>query len=75
MDIEVTSVAKKHQRMADTAAAIYVITREEIRRTGVPTLAEVLRLAPGATVSRVAIDYRQSSNLCADFAIFRSSTS
>lgn len=75
MDIEVTSVAKKDQRMADTAAAIFVITEEEIRRTGVTTLAEALRLAPGVTVSRVALDYRQSSNLCPDFAIFRSSTS
>ena len=53
MDVEVTSVAKKEQRVADTAAAIYVITQEEIRRTGVTTLAEALRLAPGVTVSRV----------------------
>lgn len=53
MNVEVTSVAKKEQRVADTAAAIYVINQEEIRRSGVTTIAEALRLAPGVTVSRI----------------------
>jgi iron complex outermembrane recepter protein len=53
MDIEVTSVAKKEQRVADTAAAIYVITQEEIRRSGATSIPEALRLAPGVQVSRI----------------------
>lgn len=52
-DLEVTSVARKEQKVADTAAAIYVITQEEIHRSGVTTIPEVLRLAPGVTVSRI----------------------
>src|SRR5688500_99217 len=53
MDVEVTSVAKKEQRLAEPAAAIYVITQEEIRRSGVTSIAEALRLAPGVQVSRI----------------------
>jgi iron complex outermembrane receptor protein len=53
MDVEVTSVSKKEQRVADTAAAIFVISQEDIRRSGVTTIAEALRLAPGVTVSRI----------------------
>lgn len=53
MDVEITSVAKKEQRVGDTAAAIYVVTQEEIRRSGVTSIPEALRLAPGVTVSRI----------------------
>jgi iron complex outermembrane recepter protein len=53
MDVEVTSVSKKEQRVGDTAAAIYVITQEEIHRSGVTSIPEALRLAPGVTVSRI----------------------
>lgn len=53
MNVEVTSVAKKEQRVAETAAAIYVITQEDIRRSGVTSIPEALRLAPGVTVSRI----------------------
>jgi iron complex outermembrane recepter protein len=53
MDLEVTSVAKKEQRLGETAAAIYVITQEEIRRSGVTSIPEALRLAPGVQVNRI----------------------
>jgi len=53
MNLEVTSVARKEQRVAETAAAIYVITQEDIRRSGVTSIPEALRLAPGVTVTRV----------------------
>ena len=53
MDVEVTSVAKKEQRVADTAAAIFVITQENIRRSGATSIPEALRLAPGVTVNRI----------------------
>ena len=53
MNVEITSVAKKEQRLAETAAAIYVISAEEIRRSGATSIPEALRLAPGVTVSRI----------------------
>lgn len=53
MNVEVTSVAKKEQRVAETAAAIFVITQEDIRRSGVTSIPEALRLAPGVEVSRI----------------------
>ena len=36
MNIEVTSVSKKEQKMSQAAAAVYVITQEDIRRSGRP---------------------------------------
>jgi iron complex outermembrane recepter protein len=45
MDIEVTSVSKRPEKLSETASAIQVITQEEIRRSGATTLAEALRLA------------------------------
>lgn len=53
MDIEVTSVLKKPQRQIDAAAAIYVITREDILRSGATSIPEALRLAPGVHVARI----------------------
>src|SRR5438874_5317996 len=53
MDVEVTSVAKKEQKVGETAAAIFVITQEDIRRSGVTSIPEALRLAPGVEVNRV----------------------
>jgi len=54
MQIEVTSVAKKAQSLEDTTAAIYVITREDILRSGATTIPEALRLAPGVDVARTS---------------------
>jgi iron complex outermembrane receptor protein len=51
MNLEVTSVAKKPQELSETAAAIYVITREDIRRSGVTSIPDALRLAPGLSVA------------------------
>ncbi len=51
--IKVTSVAKKQQRLSRTAAAVYVITSEEIHRSGLTSVPEVLRLAPGLSVARI----------------------
>jgi iron complex outermembrane recepter protein len=52
MNIQVTSVSKKAQRLSSTAASVFVITAEDIRRSGLE-LPEVLRLAPGVQVARV----------------------
>ena len=53
-DIEVTSVSKKSERLADAPASIYVITGEDIRRSGAVTLPEALRLAPNLQVSQAS---------------------
>jgi iron complex outermembrane recepter protein len=53
MDIEVTSVSKKEEKLFQTAAAVYVITQEEIRRSGLTNVPELLRLAPGLEVARI----------------------
>jgi iron complex outermembrane receptor protein len=52
-EIEVSLVSKRPERLADAAAAVFVITREDIRRAGVSTLPEALRLAPNLQVARV----------------------
>lgn len=51
--IQVTSVARAPQSLSDAAAAVFVITRDDIRRSGAPSLPEVLRLAPNLQVQRV----------------------
>jgi iron complex outermembrane recepter protein len=53
MNVEVVSVSKSRQKLAQSAAAVYVITREDIRRSGATSLPEVLRLAPGVFVARL----------------------
>jgi iron complex outermembrane receptor protein len=51
-NIRVTSVSKKAERLADAAASLYVITGDDIRRSGARTLPEALRLAPNLFVAR-----------------------
>ncbi len=51
MNIEVTSVSKKAQKLSEAPAAIFVITNEDIRRSGARNIPEVLRLAPGVDVA------------------------
>ncbi|HTQ78335.1 MAG TPA: TonB-dependent receptor [Burkholderiales bacterium] len=52
-NIEVTSVSRRPEKLQDAAASIYVITAEDIRRSGATTLPEALRLAPNLQVARV----------------------
>lgn len=51
MNIEVTSVSKRAQKLSETAASVYVITSEDIRRSGARNVPEALRLAPGVDVA------------------------
>jgi len=53
MNIEITSVSKKPEKLADAAAAIFVITQEDIRRSGVTCIPEALRMVPGINVARI----------------------
>jgi iron complex outermembrane receptor protein len=52
-NIEVTSVSRREEPQADAAAAVAVLTGEDIRRSGAATLAEALRLAPGLHVGQI----------------------
>ncbi len=68
MAIVVTSAGRKSQAAEDVPAAVYVITRQDIRRSGLVTLPEILRLAPGVqvaqlTASRWAISIRGFNDL------------
>ncbi len=51
--LEVTSVSKKPVKLSDAPAAVFVITNEDIRRSGVTSIPEALRLAPGVQVARI----------------------
>jgi iron complex outermembrane receptor protein len=53
LHLEVTSVAKKSQVVADTAAAVFVITQDDIQRSGARNIPEALRLAPGLEVAQI----------------------
>jgi iron complex outermembrane receptor protein len=53
MNIQVTTVGKKEQRLSQVPAAVYVITQEEIRRSGATRLPELFRLAPGVQVAQI----------------------
>lgn len=52
-NIKVTSVSKKPERLADAPASVFVITAEDIRRSGATSLPEALRIAPNLHVARV----------------------
>lgn len=54
MQVTITSVAKKPQTLADTAAAVFVISQEDIRRSGVTSIPEALAMAPGLQVARIS---------------------
>jgi iron complex outermembrane receptor protein len=52
IDVEVNSSTKKKQSISDVPSAVYVITEEQIKRSGVRSLAEAVGLAPGIRVSK-----------------------
>ncbi|MFO1423670.1 MAG: TonB-dependent receptor [Candidatus Competibacteraceae bacterium] len=53
MQVKVVSAAKVEQALQDTASAVFVITADDIRRSGVTNVMEALRLAPGVEVARI----------------------
>ncbi len=53
MKVEVTSVSKKEQKLLEAPSAIYVLRGEDLRRTGVSSIPEALRMVPGIEVARV----------------------
>lgn len=53
MTLSVTSVEHREKRLAEIAAAVTVLTKEDIRRSGVTSVAELMRLVPGFIVARI----------------------
>lgn len=53
MQVNITSVSKKSEKLSEAIAAVYVVTRNEIRRSGAMSIPEALRLVPGVDVAQV----------------------
>ena len=53
MTLQVTSVSKKDQKISEAAAAIFVITQEDIQRSGATNIPDLLRMAPGLDVAQI----------------------
>ncbi len=53
MNIEVTSVSKTEETLSRTAAAVFVISPEDISRSGATNLPDLLRMVPGMDVSQI----------------------
>ena len=51
-NIQITSVSKRSERLSDAAASVFVITADDIRRSGVTSLPDALRLAPNIQVAQ-----------------------
>src|SRR5438552_12071152 len=52
MNIEVTTVSKREQKFSKTPAAVFVITQEDIRRSGMTNIPDLLRMVPGVQVGQ-----------------------
>jgi iron complex outermembrane recepter protein len=53
MNVKVTSASKKEQKLSRTAAAIFVISQEDIRRSGATNIPDLLRMVPGMDVGQI----------------------
>ena len=53
MNIEVTLASRKEEKLFEIAAAVFVLTREDIRRSGATSIPQVLRLVPGMQVGQI----------------------
>jgi iron complex outermembrane receptor protein len=56
MNVEVTSVSKAPQKIADAPAAVFVIGQDDIARSGLQSIPELLRLVPGLDVAQINAD-------------------
>ncbi|HWC96697.1 MAG TPA: TonB-dependent receptor [Candidatus Sulfopaludibacter sp.] len=54
--LEVTTVSKEASTAFKTPAAVYVLTREDLARSGATNIPDLLRLVPGVEVAQIASD-------------------
>ena len=71
MNVEVTSVAKEPQKIADAPASVTVIGQDDIQRSQLGSIPDLLRLVPGMDVAQVngdhwAITSRGDNSVLAD---------
>jgi len=67
----ITTIGKREQKLSQVPAAVYVITAEDIERSGVTSVPDALRLAPGVEVAQIssnrwAISIRGPNSLVSD---------
>jgi len=53
INMEVVSVTKTEQKLSRTASAVFVITQEDIRRSGALNIPDLLRMVPGIDVAQI----------------------
>jgi iron complex outermembrane receptor protein len=53
MNIDVTSVSKREQKTSQAAAAVFVISRDDIHRSGALNIPDLLRMVPGLEVAQI----------------------
>jgi hypothetical protein len=53
MKMQITSASRKEQPIEEVPAAVFVLTQDDIRRSGMRTIPELLRLVPGVQVGRI----------------------
>lgn len=56
MSVKVTTVSRNPQKLNQVASAVFVITQDDIRRSGATSIPDALRMAPGVQVDRVGTD-------------------
>lgn len=56
MNVRITSASRNEQKLAGVASAVFVITQDDIRRSGATNIPDALRMAPGIQVERVGTD-------------------
>ena len=52
-EVKVTTASPRAERLSDAPASVFVIHRDDIRRLGIHSLPEALRLAPNLQVARI----------------------
>lgn len=53
MNVRVTSVSRREERLFEAAGAVSVLTQEDLRRSGARNIPEALRLVPGLQVAQI----------------------
>lgn len=71
MSLKLSSVDKRQQNLGEIAAAVTVLSQEDIRRSGTTSIAELMRLVPGYIVTRIdsnkwSVSSSEDSNRLAD---------
>jgi iron complex outermembrane receptor protein len=54
VNLEITTVSRKEQKLANAPAAVFVLTQEDIRRSGALTIPDALRMVPGLHVAQIS---------------------